>query len=163
MGKKTHGMYLHPLYSSWTNMKTRCYNQKANGYHNYGGRNILVCNLWLNDINLYIKHMLGLENSLTPGYSPDRIKNDENYEPGNMRWANRRTQNINKRVYKNNSSGYVGVYLDKESGKFKAQIAINKKYKSIGRFPNILEAATARDWFIVKAGLWEHQLQIIRT
>lgn len=31
------------LYRIWVNMKTRCYNPKASGYINYGGRGIEVC------------------------------------------------------------------------------------------------------------------------
>ena len=98
---------------------------------------------------------------MKPGFSPDRKNNNGNYEPDNMRWANRHIQNINKRKYKTNSTGYTGVYFDNNVGKFKAQIGINGKYKSIGRYNTVNEAASARDQYIIDNELWEYPLQIL--
>src|SRR5262245_36849518 len=34
-------------YQSWLNMRSRCYNQKNKGFHNYGGRGVKVCDRWM--------------------------------------------------------------------------------------------------------------------
>ena len=38
----SHGMGHTRLYSTWTNMKTRCYNPNVPGFENYGGRGITI-------------------------------------------------------------------------------------------------------------------------
>lgn len=45
----THGLRKHPLYSVYTNMKTRCYNKNNNAYKNYGAIGVTICDEWLND------------------------------------------------------------------------------------------------------------------
>ena len=42
----THKLSYNPLYFVWYQMMTRCYNQKFQDYHNYGGRGIEVCAEW---------------------------------------------------------------------------------------------------------------------
>lgn len=44
-----HGLTDHPLYNTWTNIKTRCYNSKCSDYKDYGLRGITVCDEWKND------------------------------------------------------------------------------------------------------------------
>ncbi len=76
-------------YNSWTAMKQRCYYEKSNNYHNYGGRGITVCDRWINSFDNFISDM-GLKPSNS--YSLDRIDNNGNYEPGNCRWATKQQQ-----------------------------------------------------------------------
>lgn len=36
----------HPLYDIWQGVKGRCYNERDNAYHNYGGRGVVMCEEW---------------------------------------------------------------------------------------------------------------------
>lgn len=40
----------------------------------------------------------------------------------------------NKRIYKNNTSGFKGVYLDKSTNTWKAHLTVLGKKKTLGRF-----------------------------
>lgn len=75
-------------------MIQRCTNPKETGYRHYGGRGIHVCDVWLSDFEAFFEHV-GPRPS--KDLSLDRIDVDGNYEPGNVRWATRREQALNKR------------------------------------------------------------------
>lgn len=88
------GISKNPLYSTWHNINKRCYDKFNNAYKNYGQRGIN--NFWKHNPEgffKYIKENLGKKTSKE--YSLDRINNDGNYEPGNLRWATRKQQNEN--------------------------------------------------------------------
>jgi len=86
-----------PEYKVWADMKFRCFNTAGRDWENYGGRGITVCEEWSSDSGFerFLKYM-GRRPS--PRHSVDRINNDGNYEPGNVRWATRNIQNYNKRI-----------------------------------------------------------------
>jgi len=88
-----------PLYRTWSSMKTRCLNKNHEAYHNYGGRGIKVCDRWMKYEN-YIEDILKEIGPKPEGKSVDRIDNDGNYEPGNVRWATRKEQRANRREVK---------------------------------------------------------------
>ncbi len=89
---KTHGMRNTRTYSIWRGMLNRCNNPNATGYHLYGGRGIAVCELWSKFENFYAD--MG---EAPRGLTIDRINSDENYEPGNCRWATMKEQENNRR------------------------------------------------------------------
>ncbi len=81
-------------YRIWQNMLTRCGNPKATNYKDYGGRGITVCRQWAESFIAFLRDV-GSRPSMA--YSLDRINNDGNYEPGNVRWATQIQQQNNKR------------------------------------------------------------------
>lgn len=84
----------HPLYNAYVCMKQRCFNPNNPSYKHYGGRGISVCQSWRDDFDNFLADM-GPRPS--PRHSIDRIDNDGNYEPGNCRWADKKTQRVNGR------------------------------------------------------------------
>lgn len=93
-----HGEAVHsgrtPEYKVWGAMNNRCTNPRNGAWDNYGGRGITVCAEWRNDYPAFLAHV-GRRPS--PDHSIDRIDNDGNYEPGNVRWATLEEQNGNRR------------------------------------------------------------------
>lgn len=80
-------------YQVWKAMRRRCYNVADKHFKDYQGRGISVCERW-DDFHSFILDM----GPCPSGYSLDRIDNDGNYEPSNCRWADKKTQAINKRT-----------------------------------------------------------------
>ncbi len=105
------------LHSIWTNMKSRCYNEKTSSYENYGAKGITVCELWKNSFNEFAAWALlnGYEEDL----SIDRIESSLNYEPSNCRFATDLVQANNRGIHKDNTSGATGVYFRKDSGTYR--------------------------------------------
>jgi hypothetical protein len=76
-------------------MKYRCLNPNDHAYKDYGGRGIKVCDEWRRSYPAFIAHV-GKRPS--GDYHLDRIDNNGNYEPGNVRWATRSQQQRNIRT-----------------------------------------------------------------
>lgn len=140
-------------------IKKRCYNDKCNNYKNYGGRGIKICNEWLgnNGIDKFIKW--SVNNGWKKGLTIDRIDVNKNYSPDNCRWVDYHIQNTNKRKYKNNSTGYVGITKHSRSNGYRAKIGLHKKIIEIGSFKSKREALEARNQFIIENGLTEYKIQ----
>lgn len=133
-----HGMEQTPEYAVWLSMKQRCLDPKNKKYAGYGGRGIRVCDRWLDFAN-FIADM----GRRPPGrMTIERLDNERGYEPGNCKWATYGEQSKNQRKTARNTSGFVGVYRDKN--RWCAYIKINGRKKHIGNFANIEDAAAAR-------------------
>lgn len=104
----THGKSKTDIYKIWNDIKYRCYNPNATGYHVYGGRGIKMQDSWLNDFDAFYNY-IGEKPFCSA--SIDRIDNDGNYCEGNIKWSNRKQQTRNKGMYSNNNTGVTGVNL----------------------------------------------------
>lgn len=62
----------------------------------------------------------------------------------NLRIATRQQNAWNRKVGKNNTSGYTGVAFEKQTQKYMAYICINGKNHRLGRYKNIDDAIKAR-------------------
>ena len=95
--KTIHGDGKTKTFSNWTSMKYRCSNANYKKYCDYGGRGISVCDEWKESYVAYRDHIATLDNAFKAGYSVDRIDNEGNYEPGNVRWSTAKEQANNRR------------------------------------------------------------------
>jgi len=138
----------HPLYRAWKGMRERCNYKNHKDYMGYGGRGIKVCERW-NSFSNFLEDM----GERPPKYSLDRINNDGDYEPTNCRWTDIKTQSKNTRkrrigftkgAYKNNTSGYAGIYI-LPNGRYRSSISINGKTTFLGCFINLEEAVAVRE------------------
>lgn len=90
----THNMSHSPEYAVWGRMVQRCVNPKNKRFKHYGGRGIKVCKEWRDSFLAFYEHV---------GQRPykkasiDRINNEGDYCPGNVRWTDIVTQNNNNR------------------------------------------------------------------
>ena len=117
-GNTTHGLWRHPLYKMWHGIISRCYDIESRGYDNYGARGIEMYQPWVRSFKKFINYVTilpdyAVNNLGCGGISLDRIDNDGNYEPGNLRWADSHLQAVNQRMNPRNTSGYTGVNWSK--------------------------------------------------
>lgn len=94
----THGLSHHPLYGTWSNMMTRCYNRRYPQFRDWGGRGIRVCPRW-HDVALFITDIEDSIGPRPPGMTLDRTDNDSDYGPGKVQWATRIQQRQNSRGF----------------------------------------------------------------
>lgn len=82
-----------PLNPIWEGMIGRCTNPNNKDYVRYGGRGIKVHPEWLRSYDAFSDAMP----PRPPGSTLDRIDNDGDYEPGNVRWSTPKEQSNNRR------------------------------------------------------------------
>ncbi|MCK4824208.1 hypothetical protein KA005_51125 [bacterium] len=94
---RTHGLTRTKLYNVWRGIKSRCHLKTSDAYQWYGARGISVCDEWRFDFKSFHDYVVKLPNYNRPGYSIDRIENEGDYEPGNLRMATPKEQASNRR------------------------------------------------------------------
>lgn len=129
----------HPNYVVWAGIKARCTNPLSPNYVNYGGRGITYDPRW--------EHFADFCRDMgvrpTKEHSIERISNDGNYEKSNCIWATRHEQAMNRRKFKNNTSGAVGV--KKKGSRYTAEVSYKQqRYRVGGSFATVDEAMLAR-------------------
>ena len=147
----THGISQNKFYQTWYGMLQRCTNSIREDYKYYGARGIVVCEEW-QDVTYFVawaeKTYPNIEDATL-----DRIDNNKGYSPENCRWVDKTTQILNRRIMKNNKSGYVGVIWNKRDRKWIVNIGVNNKLINIGTFKTKEEAVQARDNYIIENNL----------
>ena len=87
------GMSRTPEYRAYIDAKSRCNNPNAQKYSWYGARGIEF------KFDSFDQFYAELGDRPDRSYSLDRIDNDGSYEAGNLRWATKAEQVINRRDY----------------------------------------------------------------
>ena len=89
----THNGSRSSLYKLWRGLLKRCYDEKYENFHNYGGRGITVSERWRTSFENFSNDM----GSPPKGFSLDRINVNGPYSRENCRWASAKEQQRNKR------------------------------------------------------------------
>lgn len=100
------------VYMAWSNMIERCRNPNHPRFQDWGGRGIRVCERWS-----VFENFLSDMGEPPNGLEIDRIDNDGNYEPGNCRWTDRKTQMRNTRVVRLTADIAASIRDDLAAGK----------------------------------------------
>ena len=149
--------YKSRLYTVWANIKQRCFNPKANGYANYGGRGIQVCPMWakrdgyhefidwaLTD-NIWWHFGMGQRHyDLSAPFSTcsiDRVNNDGPYTPINCRWIDYREQALNRRTTRERERQAQKEAKKKQRPKAPSIIVMDLDGNEIARYESIHKAA----------------------
>lgn len=81
-----------PEQNTWYAMRGRCTNPRNRAFKYYGARGIKISPTW-STFHAFIRDVGHRPSS---DHSIDRINNDGDYEPGNVRWSTRTQQNRNR-------------------------------------------------------------------
>ena len=87
-----HGLSKTKVHRTWCAIRGRCSNPSNKRFPYYGGRGIKVCKRWM-----VFENFLADMGIPEQWQSIDRIDNNGDYEPGNCRWVDHKTQCRNRR------------------------------------------------------------------
>jgi hypothetical protein len=134
-----------PLYKLWRGIKRRCSSPHHASYRNYGARGISIYPEWEKDYSKFESYILDTIGAMPKGKSLDRIDSNKDYVPGNLRWATRIEQNLNRCKLRTRptTSKYKGVCFIPRIQRWHAQIGKDYKNINLGYYLTETEAAIA--------------------
>lgn len=143
-----HGMTGTYLYKAWYDMQRRCYCKKSQGYLNYGGRGITVCEEWQQSLLLFCEW--AMSHGYTEGLEIDRRDNDGPYSPDNCRFVTRIVNVNNTRLLRQDSTtGFRGVSAHRNVYRAHVGSSLGPKLSKSG-FKTAEAAARYRDAHCIK-------------
>jgi hypothetical protein len=121
----THGLSDTKEYYRWYDIHNRCYNKNYYRYKDWGGRGIKICDRWHKDnpngfLNFY-NDIKKLGPKYDDSYSLDRIDNNKDYSPDNIKWSSKREQRLNQQSHRirfftyNNETLYLKQWANRFS------------------------------------------------
>jgi thymidylate synthase len=149
---ETKGVKKHPLFQTWCNMISRCYNYNDPNFHKYGGKGVYVSDDWLffdkfkEDVKTLLNYDLKEKNP--DDYQLDKDYLDEKYySKETCVWLNK---NKNSTLYSKNiiymiSNGHETITTDNIEGTAKK---LNIEPTNLNRVCNG-KRKTAGGWFLV--------------
>ena len=136
------------LHVTWANMKRRCLNPTPKEKRNY--KNITICKNW----HSFVPFMKwAIANGYSDKLTIDRKDNNKGYFPSNCRFVDYSHQNANRRITNKNKTGYIGVSVHSQSGRYRATVQWQGKQILCDYFSDPLSAAKRRDEFITSNNL----------
>lgn len=140
-----HGMSKTKLYAVYCGILSRCNDERHGSYERYGGRGIKCKFENFEEFYDHVSSLPRFDKVESERLTVNRIDNNGNYEKGNLEWSTYRKQETNKRLSKNNTSGYEGVSFSKIKNKWCARMEIKgRKNPGLGYFKTKQEAVEAR-------------------
>ena len=141
-------------YQLYWHIKSKCYNKRFPDFKYYGARGITLFEEWLDDFDCFVDYIIKELGPRPNDMSLDRINNNGNYEPGNLRWATPSQQASNQRkpITKVTRTNTQEKYITWREAKKRFVVQINRRYICLysASFLTLKEAIIARDNFITK-------------
>lgn len=102
---------------SWYGLKYRCTKMNTKDSKYYVDKGVKIHPEWIHSFESFHSHVGDMPDERK--WSIDRIDPDGDYVPGNVRWALCTTQNRNRNMFANNTSGDTGVAMRERDGKIR--------------------------------------------
>lgn len=138
------------LKTAATDAIRRCTDRNNDSYQNYGGRGIKIYESWLSNPKLFVEYLMTLQGWEDPNLMLDRINNDGDYEPGNLRWVTPLESGRNQR---HNKPAIMTTDQVIEAKELRSKDPKTWTYKKLGERYNVVAATV---FLAVTGRTWKH-------